>query len=176
MTPAVAIRPAVPSDAPALGTMHATAWAETYPGLVPAALLAEMADPLRRGAAWMRNLASPMLPGGVLLAEEAGALLGFVSVARARAAELGTEGELTGLYLLRRAQGRGIATALLAAGFAVLRGHGLRSAGAWALVGNRPAERFYAARGAVPGPVRVERHGDHAIRETGWIWHALPGP
>ena len=64
--------------------------------------------------------------------------------------------------------------ALLAAGFAVLRAAGHGDAGAWAVAGNAPAERFYAARGAVPGPRRVERRGPHALEETGWIWAAIP--
>ncbi len=156
--------------------MHAESWAETYPGLVPDGLLAEMSDPVRRHVTWTRNLAKPLLPGGTLLAMEGATVLGFVSVAAARGAGLGTKGEVTGLYLLRRAQGRGVATALLAAGFAVLRAHGMGSAGAWAVQGNRPAERFYAARGAVPGPERVEGQGPHAIWERGWIWKDLPGP
>jgi GNAT superfamily N-acetyltransferase len=172
------IRPARPEDAPALGAMHAASWAETYPdlvaaGRVPAGLLAEMSDPARRQAAWRGILVAPLLPGGVLLAEEAGTLLGFVSVGPARDPALGTGGELTGLYLLRRAQGRGLGTALLAAGFAVLRAAGHSGAGAWAVEGNGPAERFYAARGARRGPRRTEWRGPHAIVETGWIWPEL---
>jgi GNAT superfamily N-acetyltransferase len=173
------IRPARAADAPALGAMHAAAWAEAYPplvaaGLLPGALFAEMTDPARRAAAWSRILAAPLLPGGILLAEAAGELVGFASVAPARDRALGTGGELTGLYLLRRAQGRGIATALLAAGFAVLRAAGHADAGAWAVAGNAPAERFYAARGAVPGPRRVERRGPHELAEIGWIWKEIP--
>lgn len=176
------IRPACAADAPTLGAMHASAWAEAYPplvaaGLLPAGLFAEMTDPALRGRAWAGILAAPLLPGGILLAEAAGELVGFASVAPTRDKALGTGGELTGLYLLRRAQGRGIATALLAAGFAVLRAAGHRDAGAWAVAGNGPAERFYAARGAVPGPRRMERRGPHALEETGWIWAAIPpGP
>jgi GNAT superfamily N-acetyltransferase len=176
------IRPACASDAPALGAMHAAAWAEAYPPLVasgrlPDALFAEMTDSGRRAAAWSRILAAPALPGGVLLAEAAGEVVGFASVAPVRDRALSTGGELTGLYLLRRAQGRGIGTGLLAAAFAVLRAAGHRDAGAWAVAGNGPAERFYAARGALPGPRRMERRGPHAIEETGWVWGDLgPGP
>ncbi len=174
------IRAATPADAAALGAMHAASWAEAYPplvaaGLLPPGLLAEMADPARRAASWARILADPLLPGGTLLAEEE-ALLGFVSVAPARDAALGTAGEVTGLYLRRPAQGRGVATALLAAGFAVLRAAGFANAGAWCVTGNAPAERFYAARGAVAGPRRIEHRGPHAIAETGWIWRSLSLP
>ncbi|MGG5822399.1 N-acetyltransferase family protein [Falsiroseomonas sp. HW251] len=174
------LRAALPEDAAALGAMHAASWAEAYPPLVEAGLIAPglfeaMTDPARRGAAWAGILARPGLPGGVIMAEEDGEIIGFASVARTRDPALGTQGELTGLYLLRRAQGRGIATALLGAGFAALRQAGLTDAGAWAVEGNLPAERFYAARGAVPGPRRVEHRGPHALAETGWTWKDL-GP
>lgn len=172
------IRPARPADAAALGSMHAASWAEAYPTLVeagklPGGLFLEMTDPARRIPAFERMLARPVLPGGLLLAEEAGEVLGFALVGPARDPALGTGGELCGLYLLRRAQGRGLATALLAAGFAVLRAAGFGDAGAWALEGNRPAERFYAARGARSGPTRTEQRGPYAMQETGWLWTDL---
>ena len=167
------IRAAVEADAPALGDMHAQAWAETYPGLVPEALLAEMTDPARRRAAWARNLATPLLPGGIFLAEEAGQLLGFIAVCRAREETLGAAGEISGLYLLRRAQRRGIGRALLAAGAARLLAEGMASAGAWALDANAPARAFYAATGAMPGTRQTGYHGEHAIQETAWVWQDL---
>ncbi len=170
-------RPARPVDAAAIGTMHALSWAETYPGLVPEALLAEMSDPVRRQAAWARILAAPALPDGIWLAEEAGGVVGFVSAGPARDPALGAEGEVTGLYVLRRAQGRGLGQALLGQALAVLRGAGFRSAGAWALDSNEPARRFYAACGAVPGTQRAEHRWAHLLPETAWVWadlHARP--
>ncbi len=173
------IRLAARADAPAIGEMHAQSWTETYPGLVPDALLAEMTDPSRRRAAWARNLAEPLLPGGVFVAEEAGALLGFVSVCRAREERLGASGEVSGLYLLRRAQGQGIGRALLAAGLARLMAEGFGDAGAWVLDGNAAARAFYAASGATPGRSETGYFGDYAIAETAWVWRdlaAIPPP
>ncbi len=167
------IRLAVPADADAIGTMHAAAWTETYAGLVPDELLAEHGDPARRRAAWARILGEPLMPENVFLAEEGGWVLGFASVAPVRDPALGTEGELTSIYLLRRAQGQGLGTALLGHALARLRAAGLRSAGAWALETNRPAARFYAARGARPGPRRIEHRGSHRLPEAGWIWPDL---
>jgi len=174
------IRAARPGDAAAIGAMHAASWAEAYPplveaGLIPRGLFEEMTDPTRRIAAWTRMLATPALLDGTRLAEEAGEVVGFVLAGAARDAALGTGGEVMGLYLLRRAQGRGLATALLGAGLGVLRAAGHGDAGAWAVDGNAPAERFYAARGAVPGARRVEHRGPHALHETGWIWRDLSG-
>jgi GNAT superfamily N-acetyltransferase len=167
------IRAATADDAMALGAMHAQAWRETYPGLVPDDFLALMTDPARRGASWAAIIAAPLLPGGVLLAEDGEGIAGFVSVCPARDAALTTAGEVSGIYLLKRAQGRGIATALLRAGFSVLRGAGLGDAGAWCLEGNKPAERFYAARGAVAGPRRIDRRGEFAFEEIGWVWRSI---
>ncbi len=167
------IRPATRADAPAIGEMHAAAWVETYPGLVPQPLFEEMTDPARRRAAWARNLAEPLLDGGIFVAEEAGAILGFVSVCRAREAALGTGGEVSGLYLLRRAQRRGLGRALLAAGAARLRAEGLTDAAAWVLDANHQARAFYAATGAVPGLSQTGYHGETAVSETAYVWRDL---
>lgn len=166
----IRIRPALPADADAIGTMHALAWAETYVGQVPEALLARMSDPVQRRAAWARNLAGPLMEGGTLLAEEGEEVVGFVSVCAARDKELGTSGEVAGIYLLRRAQRRGLGTVLLSRGLGLLQAAGHDSAGAWALNGNRAAATFYAARGAVAGAQRIERRGELALEETAWTW------
>ena len=170
------IRPASRTDAPAIGTMHAQAWTETYRGLVPDALFAEMSDPALRRAAWARNLVQPLLPEGTFLAEDEHGVAGFVTVCAAREASLGAAGEVAGLYLLRRAQRRGIGTALLRQGAARLLAAGHASAGAWVLDANAPARAFYVATGARPGTSQVGYHGQVAIEETAHVWpdlHAL---
>ena len=170
------IRAATPADADVLGTMHAQAWTETYPGLVPDELFAEMTSPARRRAAWARNLAQPLLPSGTLLVVRADVILGFVSVCRARDQSLGTAGEVSGLYLLRQAQRQGIGRMLLAAGARVLLEAGCADGGAWALDGNEPARAFYAATGAMPGTRQTGTHRDTPMAETAFVWgdlHAL---
>ncbi|NKC32319.1 GNAT family N-acetyltransferase [Falsiroseomonas selenitidurans] len=169
------IRPATAADAPAIGSMHAQAWQETYPGLVPPALLTEMTDPDRRRAAWARTLAAPLLPGGILVLEQDGAVRGFIAVCAARDAALGASGEVSGLYLLRAAQGRGLGRALLAAGATVLLQAGHDSAGAWALDANTRAAGFYAATGAIAGTRQTGWHGPVALEETAWVWPDLRG-
>ena len=167
------IRPATPTDAPAIGGMHAQAWTETYQGIAPPALYAEMSDPARRRAAWARIIGAERMPESTFLAEEGGAVIGFINVCAAREAALGAEGEVAALYLLRRAQRRGIGTALLRRGAARLVEAGHRSAGAWVLDANAGARAFYAATGAMPGTSQVGYHGPHAISETAYIWHDL---
>jgi GNAT superfamily N-acetyltransferase len=167
------IRLASRGDAQAIGDMHAQSWTETYRGLAPPNLLAQMSDPARRRAAWARNLAQPLMPDATFVAEEDGGVIGFVTVCAAREAELGAEGEVAGLYLLHRAQRRGIGTALLRQGAARLAAAGLRSAGAWALDANSPAGAFYAATGAVQGASRIEQRGPDALPETAWVWRDI---
>lgn len=167
------IRAATRADAPAIGEMHARAWTETYPGLVPDGLLAEMSDPSRRRANWAANLAEPALPGGVLLAEQDGAVLGFIAVCPARDPALGAAGEVAGLYLLRRAQGQRLGATLLREGARVLLQAGFADAGAWALDSNTRAVGFYRAQGAVAGHRQVGFHGPHKLPETAWVWRDL---
>jgi GNAT superfamily N-acetyltransferase len=168
------IRRAEAADAAALGAMHARSWAETYPGLVPAPLLAVMTDPARRAASWGAAMAAPPLPGFLSVAEAEGAIIGFVSVAPARDPALGTDGEVTGLYLLRAWQGRGLGQALLGQGFAALRAAGFAAAAAWALDGNARARRFYARSGAIAGARRIEHQAGQAVPETAWVWRPMP--
>ncbi len=169
------IRPACPDDADGIGAMHATAWAETYPGLVPEGLLAEMTDIPRRRSVWARYLSTPRLPGGTFLAELDGEVAGFITVCPAQSPKLGTTGEVKELYLLRRAQRRRIGTMLLSAGLATLREHGMSSAGAWVACGNKAAELFYEATGARPGPIRIESFEGFPVQQIGWIWDDLSG-
>ena len=167
------IRAATLADAPAIGEMHALAWTETYQGIAPPELYAEMSDPSRRRAAWARMLATERMPESTFLAVEDGAVLGFINVCAARDAALGAEGEVAALYLLRRAQRRGIGTALLRRGAARLMEAGHRSAGAWVLDANAGARAFYAATGAIPRASQEGYFGPHAIAETAYVWPDL---
>jgi GNAT superfamily N-acetyltransferase len=169
----VIVRPAELRDAEAIGLAHATAWAETYPGLVDDGLVSEMTDVRKRQAAWRGYLSDPILPGGVFLAELEDTVVGFSVVTPALSPELGTTGELKNIYLLRRAQGRGIGTALLRVGIEVLRARGHCSAGAWAAVGNVPAAQFYIARGATAGPQRLDWWKGYGVRQVGWVWQDI---
>lgn len=167
------IRAATRADAPALGEMHAQAWEETYPGLVPDDLFAEMTDPARRRAAWARNLAEPLLPGGVVLATDGPAILGFIAVCRARDPGLGTQGEVAGLYLLKRAQRQGMGRTLLAEGARLLLAAGCVDGAAWALDANAPAHAFYAATGAIEGTRQIGYRGPFSMPETAFMWGDL---
>ena len=132
------IRPAVLSDAPMLARIHVQAWAETYPGLLPAAEIARLTYEIRLDQ-WVNQINAGLTR--VLLIPD----LGFVQFGLQRSnewAELGYTEELFALYLLQSAKGQGLGRALLAAG---------RTQAAFtALVfdGNTRACRFYERTGA----------------------------
>lgn len=111
------LRPATPEDGPAIARVQIQAWRETYAGLVPDEFLARMVGEERRERAaqgWARAAADPRQV--LLVAEEAGEVVGFVAGGPARALpEDGPEygGELYALYLLRACQGRGSGRALV---------------------------------------------------------------
>ena len=88
------------------------AWQETYPGIVPAARLAAL-DPAERAAVWRASIAAGR---HVMLAEDEAGLAGFALTAEQREPDLLPDhaGELWSIYLLRRAQRRGIGRALMA--------------------------------------------------------------
>jgi GNAT superfamily N-acetyltransferase len=170
------IRPATEADAAAIGAVHARAWAETYPALLPAEVLERMSDPSRRAAQWRGWLAAPPAVGGTDVAFLGGAVVGFVSSAPAREAALGAAGEITGLYLLAAVQRRGLGRALMAAAARRLLDGGIGDAALWVIVGNEPAMAFYRALGAEAGLRRRETIGGAPIEEVAMRWPSLEVP
>lgn len=167
------LRPARPEDAAALGALHVQAWRETYPGIVPAAILAAL-DPAERAAMWARVLAAG--EAAVILACNAdGTALGFACAGAQREPDvLPQQGEFHAIYLLRAAQGRGLGRALMAAAARALLARGMASASLWVLDGNDAAFGFYAALGgrvarrrAFPPPQEWDG------RETAFAWDDL---
>lgn len=110
------IRDAVPDDADAIGAIHVQSWRETYPGIMPRPLLDEL-DPVARAAGWRYRLtahANGERHGALIVVvareELDGEAVGFGSAS----ADPDTGvGEIHTLYLLRRAQGKGLGAALL---------------------------------------------------------------
>ena len=142
------------------------AWRETYAGLMPAARLAAL-DVAERTAMWRHQL-SGGLARGLAVAEDGGELIGFAACARQRAPSLATAyaGEVTALYVLRAAQGRGAGRALMRAMGRRLIAEGYRSMALWVLTANAPARRFYERLGGELIAERVD--GEDAEIAYGW--------
>lgn len=139
---APALRPALASDAPALGLLAMHVFVDTYATAGIRADLAREALAVHGPEAFARNLADPALR--VLVAEHGDAVLGFAETRRDAAAGAV---ELTRLYVLPSAHRQGIASALIDAVEARERASG--AAELWLTVwdGNAKARAFYAARG-----------------------------
>lgn len=165
------LRPATPLDAPGLGSVHVRTWRSTYPGLVPAEVLAGL-DEVRSGAAWAERLAAGGLTCWVLEAK-GGGVVGFAFGGPARPGlPEGIRGELYALYLLQAHQGLGWGRALVAAFQDDLAAQGLCPVALWVILGN-PAQAFYEALGATPVACKLAPIGGHPVRE---LAYRLPDP
>lgn len=131
------LRAAKPGDAGALGALHCRAWRETYPGLLPAAMLQGL-SPEKSAARFAQEGCRDML-----LAFCGGEPAGFCGFGPWRAGPGAAEGEIIGLYVLKAYQRRGVGTALLRAALAALAARGLDRVSLWVLDGNEKAVRFY---------------------------------
>src|ERR1700722_10763127 len=70
------VRDAIPDDAESIGEAHAEAWRIAYDELFPRDLLAAAVDIRRR--MWVGLVGDPALGGTLLVAEEAGEVVGFI--------------------------------------------------------------------------------------------------
>jgi ribosomal protein S18 acetylase RimI-like enzyme len=137
-----------PADIDAVARVHVACWHETYRGLLPDRLLANLSIEEHAGRRW-RAVADPAHLA--LVAEDTGgAIVGFCEAGPPR--DYGTataDAEVYTLYLLRRAQGLGTGRALFERMRAALAALGRRSLLLWVLEGNDRACRFYERAGGV---------------------------
>jgi len=141
----IELRPARSDDAPAIARLHIACWAETYDGVLDAAFLAENTVETAT-TEWRGMLASgsaeTTVPGSrILLAFDAGDLVGVARSAPAEHADAVRPDKLDSLYTLARTHGSGLGALLLDG---VL---GDRPAYLWIVTANVRAERFYAKHG-----------------------------
>jgi GNAT superfamily N-acetyltransferase len=138
------IRPALPSDADALGELQLSCWHEAYGALAPSGTLdAETLD--NRVRVWTGLLEREM---NILVLEIDGALDGFAAYGPARDDDVGEEtGELYALYLRAARQGVGLGRRLQDNALAPLADGGATAAIAWMLAANERARGFYEAAG-----------------------------
>ena len=151
------LRAAKLGDAGVLGALHCQAWRETYPGLLPAAMLQSL-SPEKSAARFAQEGCRDML-----LAFCGGEPAGFCGFGPWRAGPGAAEGEIIGLYVLKAYQRRGVGTALLRAALAALAG---ARAGPRLAVGagrQRKGRAVYTRISASPPP--GETKGEPPLRE-----------
>lgn len=142
-------------DARAIAEINVAAWRETYTTLMPAEVLAGLdVDDWTLG--WRKTLGAGDDAQAIFIALEEDAPIGFARCSRQRnpkLAPLGFDGDIASIYLMRRAQGRGLGRRLMARLAEHLIVHGCSSAAVWVLRDAFQARGFYEALGGAPAGV-----------------------
>lgn len=143
-SPALALRAATPADAELVAALHARSRASAYRGLLPDDYL-DHAMPVEAVAHWTRRL--PELAAGAgqaLVAEVAGAAVGFVCMS---APDAERSVYIENLHVLPTHKGGGLGTRLLEVAAAWARERQATRLHLHVLEGNRAAIGFYESRG-----------------------------
>jgi GNAT superfamily N-acetyltransferase len=142
------IREATLDDAPGIARVHVDTWRTAYPGIIPAAHLAQLSYE-RSEARWRDHLATGDGARFVYVAEDAGCIIGLASGGPERDGLSGYDGELYGLYVLAEFQRHGVGRALLQVVARRLAAGGFKAMVIWVLKENVKARAFYEALGGV---------------------------
>ena len=171
----IAIRDAREADVENVARVHVQAWRESYAAFLSPEALAGLSVDERR-AQWSRAFARPSPESRFLVAEEDGAIVGFVRGGPLRDAALApvAEAEIYAIYLLDAAKRRGAGRRLMAGVFDHLAAQGFGSVGLWVLKENVAARAFYEALGGRAGPEQsFDLRGDR-VTEIAYGFAPIP--
>jgi len=164
----VSVRPARATDAPALAEVQLSTWRAAYGDLLPQAAL-DALDPASVEAAWRDAVtAPPDARARVLVALEAGRVVGLTTTAPASDDDVDADrwGELGQLVVAADRRRAGHGSRLLAAAAEHLRDDGFRYAVTWVLEADDVATRFLVAAGwDADGASRVLDVAGSPVRE-----------
>ena len=169
-TLALQIRPARLDDAADVAQVYIDSWQDTYPGVLPNALLLAM-TPRGQTARWQAAIRN-RVHETVLVADCRHGIVGMASVGTTRDRELGFDGEVYTLYVDPAYYGQGVGRALLEGAFETLRGGGLSSCVIWARAKNN-ARYFYEAMGGRLIAERTARLMGEPCSELAFGWKVL---
>ena len=133
------IRSATAADAEAVALVHLETWRVAYRHALPHERLDDLSPERVARTTQLHRTAPP------LVAEEDGAIVGFVSVGRANDED--ADGELYAIYVHPDYWDRGVGRELIIAGEERLRALGHTHAVLWVLEDNPRARRFYERQG-----------------------------
>jgi ribosomal protein S18 acetylase RimI-like enzyme len=150
----LAIRLARPQDAAEIARVYIESWHDTYPGVIPNALLRSM-TPRGQTARWGAAIRAQSREAVLVAENDRNGVVGMASAGPARDRGLGFDGEVYTLYVDPCFFSRGVGRALLTGSFQLLRQRGCASCVIWAHAKNN-ARFFYEAMG---GRLIAERNG-----------------
>jgi ribosomal protein S18 acetylase RimI-like enzyme len=170
MNPAsVSIRPASEGDARAIAKVHVQSWRETYQGLVPAEVLANLSE-AERTDIWATIIgAQNSGESFVFGAWMDGELVGFADGGKPRGDIESADSELYAIYVLQCAQGQQVGRRLFQALTSRLFKGGCRRMFLWVLQGN-PSAGFYERLGGRSGPLRDITIGGRQFAERSYVF------
>jgi ribosomal protein S18 acetylase RimI-like enzyme len=165
----ITIRPAAQDEAPVVAALSIAGWRETYAGHIGAPYLAALdRHPKHDVASWQARVAATDRRHWTFIAalDEP---VGFVHC-RESAEVPGHRSEIWRLYILRRAQGRGIGRALMDVAARTLEANGLAPFGLWVLEFNAGARAFYERLGGAPVARQSFPLADATAFEVSYGW------
>ena len=169
------IRPAVIADADSIAILHVTARRETYRGILSDGYLDHqpVAEHAERWRGFLGGRDCRVAYHVAL--DRVGNIVGFGACGPQRQPVPSFDGEIYGLYVLRRAQGEGLGGALMGAMARSLRGIGARSISVEVARDNLPARRFYRSLGGELLSAGAEWHFGRWIDIFHYGWRDLAG-
>ena len=164
------VREATSNDVPAIARVHVDTWRTTYRGIVPDEHLANLSYE-RRAEGWYRILHQAQEDNNfTLVAEnESDKIVGFANGGKERTGDPVYTGELTGIYILKAHQRKGIGRSLVETVAERLGQLGLHSMLIWVLVDN-PACQFYAALGGTQVREQTLQIAGKSLIEVAYGW------
>ena len=174
---AIRFRAAIPGDGPALGAVHVASWLETYTGILPDELLANLSVDARV-AMWAGVLGDLKANTGmtVYVAEDRERLVGFGACGKQRdeaLAGLGFSGEIGAIYILRSHQHLGLGRSMMSLMAQALLEADRRAATLWVLRENLIARSFYERLGGRVVGEQKEERPDAILVEVAYGWDDL---
>jgi ribosomal protein S18 acetylase RimI-like enzyme len=167
---AITIEPSQPDAAMAIARLHDYCWRATYGGMMPPEIIAR-STLARREARWNRLLGLPEDERCAFVARNGREeIVGCAWGGPEESDEPFYRGEVLGIYLLPAYQRHGTGSRLLGAVAAALLRRGYPSILLWALAENRPARRFYEARGGQLLRERATAMEGGTINEVAYGW------
>jgi ribosomal protein S18 acetylase RimI-like enzyme len=168
---ALTVRKARPDDAAEIARVYITSWHDTYPGMLPMALLCAM-TPRGQTARWRSAIRARGLESVLVAEHEKLGIVAMASCGPSRDKGLGRDGEIYTLYVDPAYFGMGAGKALMNAAFDELRSNGFSSCVIWAHARN-PARFFYETLGGKIIAERTARMMGEDVPEIALGWTTL---